>query len=126
MYQQPSVQFLPPNVIRQYVGQWITTSIPNYGQVVAYVIDYSRRTGMVSLFMYTSYAYQPQYIQVHHSDLVGISPYYGPIPPQPSPRPRPPYSPWYPGGGQFGGGGFWPWLGGQVGTLLGGQQQPPR
>jgi hypothetical protein len=123
----PTVQFIPPTVISQYVGQWITTSISGYGQVVAYVIDYNRRNGMVSLFMYTRNSYQPQYIQVHHSDLVGISPYYGPIPPRPSrPRPpRPPYSPWQPGGGYDGGGGFWPWVFGEVGSAFGGQQ-PPR
>jgi hypothetical protein len=119
---QPSVQFLPPVVISQYVNQWITTSIPNYGEVTAYVTDFNRRTGMVSMFIYRAPYYQPQFIQVHNSDLVGIAPYYGPIPPRPGrpprpprpPRPRPPYYP-YPGGGYpGGGGGFWPWIFGQA------------
>ncbi|WP_062046664.1 hypothetical protein [Bacillus sp. JCM 19034] len=110
IYQQPSVQYLPPTVISRYINRWITTSIPTYGQVVAYVINYNNRTGMVSLFMYAPPRYVSQYIQVHHSDLIGISPYYGPIPPRPT---RPPYP--YPGGP-----GYWPWLYYQVGsTILG-------
>ncbi|KHF38840.1 hypothetical protein [Halalkalibacter okhensis] len=126
--QEPSVQFLPPVVVSQYVNQWVTTSIPNYGEVTAYITDYNRRTGMVSMFIYRPPNYQPQFIQVHHSDLVGIAPYYGPIPPRPGrpPRPRPPYSPGYPGGGYpYPGpgypGGFIPWLIGQTGIF--GQQR---
>ncbi|WP_332633032.1 hypothetical protein [Halalkalibacter flavus] len=120
--QQPTVQFLPPVVVSQYVNQWVTTSIPNYGEVTAYITDYNRRTGMVSMFMYRAPRYQPQFIQVHHSDLVGIAPYYGPIPPRPGrpPRPRPPrppYTPWYPGQP----GGFIPWVIGQTGIF--GQQR---
>ncbi|WP_034743526.1 hypothetical protein [Halalkalibacter wakoensis] len=75
--QQPTVQFLPPTVVTQYVNQWVTTSIPNYGEVTAYITDYNRRTGMVSLFIYRAPSFQPQFLQVHHSDLVGIAPYYG-------------------------------------------------
>ncbi|WP_227936859.1 hypothetical protein [Alkalihalobacillus deserti] len=127
--QGPSVQFLPPTVVAQYVGQWVTTSIPNYGEVTAYITDYNRRNGMVSMFMYRAPSYQPQFIQVHHSDLVGIAPYYGPIPPRPTrprpPRPRPPrpWQPWQPGPGQgeFPGGGFWPWVFYQTGAF--GEQQ---
>ena len=139
--QQPTVQYLPPVVIERYLNQWITTSIPGYGQVVAYVLDYNRQTGMVSLFIYPSPRFQQQFIQVHHSDLVGISPYFGPTPPtQPTPprppRPRPPFSPhpWFPGYGPgypsypgypgYGpGGGFWPWLFHQAGAAIG---TPPR
>ncbi|WP_078555133.1 hypothetical protein [Bacillus alkalicellulosilyticus] len=125
----PSVQFIPPTVISRYVNQWITTSIANYGQVVAYVLDYNDRTGMVSMFIYAPPRYRQQYIQVHHSDLVGISPYFGPTPPRPEqPRPpRPPYpgfpsfpgypsypgfpgQPGFPGYPGHGGGGFWPWM----------------
>lgn len=118
--QQPTVQFLPPTVVTQYVNQWVTTSIPNYGEVTAYITDYNRRTGMVSLFIYRAPSFQPQFLQVHHSDLVGIAPYYGPIPPRPGrpPRPRPPYYPGFPGGGYYPGypgGGFWPWLFEQTG-----------
>jgi hypothetical protein len=122
--QGPTVQYLPPTVISQYVGQWITTSIPTYGEVTAYVTDYNRRNGMVSMFMYRAPYYQPQFIQVHHSDMVGIAPYYGPIPPRPTPRPpRPPRPtpPWQPGHGGYPGGGFWPWLFYQTGVF--GQQQ---
>ncbi|ARK31445.1 hypothetical protein [Halalkalibacter krulwichiae] len=117
--QQPSVQFLPPTVVSQYVGQWVTTSIPTYGEVTAYITDFNRRTGMVSMFIYRAPSYQPQFIQVHNSDLIGIAPYYGPIPPRPTPRPpRPPWQPWQPGQG----GGFWPWIFYQTG-VFGGQQQ---
>ncbi|OLO37177.1 hypothetical protein BTR23_13665 [Alkalihalophilus pseudofirmus] len=135
--QQPSVQYIPPTVIERYVNQWITTSIPNYGQVVAYVLDYNPRTGMVSMFIYQAPRYRQQYIQVHYSDMVGISPYFGPTPPrpqhhQPSPpwQPSPPSpwqpwqpgppSPWQPGPGHGHGGGFWPWL---FGTAFGAGQQ---
>lgn len=111
--QDPSLMYLPPSVIERYVNQWITTSIQGYGRVVAYVLSFDRRNGMVSLLIYPAPAYQPQFIQVHHSDLVGISPYTGPIPPRPRP-PRPPWQPGFPPSsgtpGQPGGGGFWPWL----------------
>ncbi|MBU8906840.1 hypothetical protein [Desertibacillus haloalkaliphilus] len=128
--QQPSLQFLPPTVIERYMNQWITTTIPGYGQVVAYVLDYNHRTGMVSLFIYPRPSYQQQFIQVHHSDLVGISPYFGPTPP------RPPWQPVWPGhgGGPWGpprpptpgpghGGGFWPWVWHQFVGGLGGPQR---
>lgn len=113
--QQPSVQYIPPVVIGRYVNQWIQTFIPGYGRVIAYVLDYNRRTGMVSMFIYQPPFYRRRYIQVYHGDLVGVSPYFGPTPPRPgggSP-PRPPY-----GGGPGGGPGpgqgvFWPWLIGQ-------------
>ncbi|WP_209125539.1 hypothetical protein [Alkalihalobacillus sp. BA299] len=137
--QQPSLQYIPPTVIDRYVNQWITTSIPNYGQVIAYVLDYNPRTGMVSMFIYQPPRYRQQYIQVHYSDMVGISPYFGPTPPRPHHQPSPwqpwqpsppspwqpsPPSPWQPSPwqpGQGGGGGFWPWL---FGTAFGsGQQQ---
>ncbi|WP_100399627.1 hypothetical protein [Bacillus sp. FJAT-44742] len=117
--QQPTVQMIPPQVISRYVNQWITTSIPGYGEVVAYVLEYNPRTGMVSLFMYREGRVTPQYIQVHFSDLIGIAPYYGPIPPRPRPRPRPPRPrpPWgtTPGPGTPGqpGTGLFPWLWGQ-------------
>lgn len=121
--QQPIVQYLPPVVIERYLNQWVTTTIPGYGRVVAYVADYNPRTGMVSLLIYPPPTYRQQFIQVHHSDLVGISPYFGPTPPRPQPpgppgpprppwppRPRPPWwwFPWFPWGqsGQWGGGGF--------------------
>ncbi|MCM3761887.1 hypothetical protein M3212_14015 [Alkalihalobacillus oceani] len=127
MRQQPSVQFLPPSVVGNYVNQWITTSISGYGQVVAYITDFNRHNGMVSMFMYQPPYYQPQFLQVSNVDLVGIAPYYGPIPPRPG---RPPGGGgWHPGGGQGGGwhpgggqgGGFWPWLFQQ--TFGSGQQQ---
>ncbi|SDH72247.1 hypothetical protein SAMN05192534_11027 [Alteribacillus persepolensis] len=111
--QEPSVQYIPPVVIEGYVNQWIQTFIPGYGRVIAYVLDYNRRTGMVSMFIYQPPFYRRQYVQVYHGDLVGVSPYFGPTPPRPGgqpPRPRPPYGP----GGPGHGGGFWPWLFGQV------------
>lgn len=128
--QQIGVQYLPPVVVERYINQWVTTSIPGYGQVVAYILDYNPRTGMVSMFIYAPPGYRQQFIQVHHSDLIGISPYFGPTPPRPRPPqpPRPPSpwqpSPWQPSPWQPGpGGGFWPWLWYGVGTALGGGQQ---
>ncbi|WP_240374889.1 hypothetical protein [Bacillus piscicola] len=112
--QQPSVQYIPPVVIERYLNQWIETSIQGYGRVIAYVLDYNARTGMVSLFMYAPPYYQQQYIQVHHSDLVGIQPYLGDVPPRPGGRPpRPPHGGGHgPGHGPpgTGGGGFFPWF----------------
>ncbi|WP_100373480.1 hypothetical protein [Bacillus sp. FJAT-45037] len=133
--QQPSVQFIPPTVISQYVNQWITTAIPGYGQVVAYVTDFNRRTGMVSMFIYQAPYYQPQFLQVYNGDLVGIAPYYGPIPPRPSqpgpgptprpprpPRPRPPSFPWWLWGiGSYGGSGSYGSVGSAGPIVLGGQ-----
>lgn len=144
--QEPSLMYLPPSVIERYLNQWITTSIPGYGQVIAYVLDYNPRNGMVSLLIYQEPYYQQQFIQVHNSDLVGIAPYMGPIPPRPRPRPpRPPWQgpgqsggypgqqpwqpggypgqqPWQPGGypgQQQSGGGFLPWLWQQGMNLFG-------
>ncbi|RXT04914.1 hypothetical protein [Ammoniphilus sp. CFH 90114] len=90
--QQASVQFVPPSAITPYIGQWITTSIPTIGQVTAYVSNYNRRTGMVDLWVYRPGTTQPQYMQYHYSDLIGIGPYQGPIPPY-QPTPPPPYPP---------------------------------
>ncbi|MEK4565645.1 hypothetical protein MKX54_13335 [Alkalihalobacillus sp. FSL R5-0424] len=129
--QQPSVFFLPPVVIEQYLNQWVTTTIPGYGRVIAYVADFNRNTGMVSLLVYQPPFYNQQFVQVHNSDLVSISPYFGPTPPRPGQggggqghwnpgggqgpwNPGGGQGPWNPGGGQ-GGGGFWPWLWNQVG-----------
>lgn len=88
MQHQP-LGYIPPNVIQQYMHQWITTSIQGYGHVIAYVADYNSSTGMVSLIIYPTPSYEPQYIQVHYSDLVGVSPYFGPTPPHP-------HQPWHP------------------------------
>ncbi|WP_059104008.1 hypothetical protein [Shouchella shacheensis] len=109
--QQPSVQYLPPSTIEDYYHQWVTTTIPGYGRVIAYIADYNRRTGMVSLLVYQAPYYQQQFVQVHHSDLIGISPYFGSVPPQGGGGHTPPRPPWYPG---YPGGGFWPWLYGQI------------
>lgn len=133
--QHPAVQYVPPTVIDQYMNQWITTVIPGYGKVVAYVADYNQHTGMVSLLIYPAPSYQQQYIQVHYSDLVGVSPYFGPTPPHPHSNPHPgPWGPghhhhwhpwhhhqWFPGhhhwhhghGHQHGG--FWPGMGATLG-----------
>lgn len=126
--QEPSLTFLPPSVIERYMNQWIVTSIQGYGRVIAYVLDFNPRNGMVSLLIYPEPFYQQQFIQVHNSDLVGIAPYTGPIPPRPTPprppQPRPPHPrpPWSPGPGQQQGGGFWPWFWQGI-NLFGGQQQ---
>lgn len=120
--QQIAPTYLPSSVISDYVNQWIVTSIPTYGQVVAYVTDFNRRNGMVSMFIYPAPHYQPQFIRVHHSDLIGISPYYGPIPPRPSHQPSP-WNPRPPHPGHQHGGGFWPWL---IGQAFGGGNQGHR
>ncbi len=126
--QEPSLMFLPPSVIEQYMNQWIVTSIQGYGRVIAYVLDFNRRNGMVSLLIFPEPFYQQQFIQVHNSDLVGIAPYTGPIPPRPRPpQPRPPQPrpPWSGGspGQQQPGGGFWPWLWQGFHIFGGGQQR---
>ncbi|MBM0067736.1 hypothetical protein [Alkalicoccobacillus gibsonii] len=130
--QQPSVYLLPPVVVEQYLNQWVTTTIPGYGRVIAYVADFNRNTGMVSLLVYQPPFYNQQFVQVHNTDLVSISPYFGPTPPRPGQggggqgpwnpgggqgpwNPGSGQGPWNPGGGQGGGGGFWPWLWNQVG-----------
>ncbi|MFK3937262.1 hypothetical protein ACI2JA_07085 [Alkalihalobacillus sp. NPDC078783] len=131
--QQPSVYLLPPVVVEQYLNQWVTTTIPGYGRVIAYVADFNRNTGMVSLLVYQPPFYNQQFVQVHNTDLVSISPYFGPTPPRPGQggggqgpwnpgggqgpwNPGGGQGPWNPGGGQGGGGGgFWPWLWNQVG-----------
>ncbi|MEY8751578.1 hypothetical protein [Alkalicoccobacillus gibsonii] len=130
--QQPSVYLLPPVVVEQYLNHWVTTTIPGYGRVIAYVADFNRNTGMVSLLVYQPPFYNQQFVQVHNTDLVSISPYFGPTPPRPGQggggqgpwnpgggqgpwNPGGGQGPWNPGGGQGGGGGFWPWLWNQVG-----------
>lgn len=120
--QQPSVYLLPPVVVEQYLHQWIYTTIPGYGRVIAYVADFNRNTGMVSLLVYQAPFYQQQFVQVHNTDLVGVSPYFGPTPPRPGQgggggghwpwNPGGGHGPWNPGGGQ---GGFWPWMWNQIG-----------
>ncbi|WP_185971016.1 hypothetical protein [Alkalicoccobacillus porphyridii] len=126
--QQPSVYLLPPVVVEQYLHQWIYTTIPGYGRVIAYVADFNRNTGMVSLLVYQAPFYNQQFVQVHNTDLVGVSPYFGPTPPRPGHggggggggqgpwHPGGGQGPWNPGGGQ---GGFWPW----IWTQFGGSQQ---
>lgn len=99
-HRQASVQYVPPIAIGPYVGQWINTSVPSIGPVVAYVISYNPSSGMVDMWIYRPGSTKREYMQFHYSDLVGIGPYYGPIPPYqqtPSlpPSPYPPY-PSYP------------------------------
>jgi hypothetical protein len=98
--QQASVQFVAPSAITPYIGRWITTSVPTYGQIIAYVSQFNQATGMVDLWVYRRGQAQPQFMQFHYSDLIGIGPYYGPIPPtQPTPAPPfppAPYPPYYP------------------------------
>lgn len=92
----PSTQFVPPSAIAPYVGQWIRTTIPNVGTVVAYVINYNPNNGMVDLWVYRPGSTQREFMQYHYSDLIGIGPYYGPIPPYstaPIPSPPSPYPP---------------------------------
>ncbi|MDQ0207877.1 hypothetical protein [Alkalicoccobacillus murimartini] len=106
--QQPSVYLLPPVVVNQYLHQWVTTTIPGYGRVIAYVADFNQNTGMVSLLVYQPPYYNQQFVQVHNTDLVGISPYFGPTPPRPGHGGGGGQGPWNPGGGH-GGGGQGPW-----------------
>ncbi|PSL50899.1 hypothetical protein B0H94_102176 [Salsuginibacillus halophilus] len=100
--QQPEVMMIPPSVIERYINQWITTYIPGFGRVVAYVLDFNPRTGMVSLQVYPRRGRQGQFVQVHYSDMVGISPYFGPVPPH--------HGHHHHHGPGHGPGGFWPWL----------------
>ena len=103
--QQPSLQFVPPSAIAPYVGQWVSTTIPRVGSVVAFIISYNTTNGMVDLWVYRPGSNRREFMQYHYSDLVGIGPYYGPIPPHQSapipptpypPQPSPPYQPYPP------------------------------
>ncbi|WP_147393819.1 hypothetical protein [Ammoniphilus oxalaticus] len=98
--QLPAWQYPPPNMPSPYVGQWITASIPNMGPIVAHVADFNPINGMVGLWVYRPGGRRREFIQYHYSDLTGVNPYYGPLPPyqqgptlpQPlPPQPTPPY-----------------------------------
>lgn len=106
--QPPSAQYVPPSGIAPYVGQWVSTTIPRVGSVVAYIISYNPTNGMVDLWLYRPGSNRREFMQYHYSDLIGIGPYYGPIPPYQGtptpptpypphqPQPYPPYSPYQP------------------------------
>lgn len=95
--QPPSAQFVPPSAIAPYVGQWVSTTIPRMGPVVAYIISYNPANGMVDLWLYRPGSSRREFMQYHYSDLIGIGPYLGPIPPyQGTPTPPTPYPPHQP------------------------------
>lgn len=68
--EEPSLKYIPPEVIRDYVGEVINTFIPGYGRRNVYVRGISRQ-GMVSLVILRT---NPNdCISVHYSDISGIS-----------------------------------------------------
>ncbi len=69
------MQIVAPATIQSYIGRNITTFIPGYGRVRAYVINYNPATGMVDLLIFTPYG--QQYTQVSSFDMVGIAPDFG-------------------------------------------------
>lgn len=96
---QASDLYVPPGGITPYVGQWVHTSISSIGPVVAYIISSHPRSGMVDMWFYRPGGNNREYGQFHYSQLLGTSPYYGPIPPyqqapSPLPSPYPPYPPY--------------------------------
>jgi hypothetical protein len=101
---------VPGTTLEQYIGQYITTAISGYGQVVAQVVKYDKATKMATLTVFTPSGVRS--LQVHETDMYGIAPYQGPIPP-------------VFGMGQMGGqqGGMGQ-MGGQMGQMggMGGQQ----
>ena len=70
---QPILQYVAPQTVSAYVGQTVMTSIPGYGRVRAFILSFNPNTGMAQLLIATPYGGQ-QYLEVHYSDMVGISP----------------------------------------------------
>jgi hypothetical protein len=64
--------------LNPYIGQYISTYITGYGQVVALVINNDKYAG-ATLGIYTPNGVKT--VQVQHNDIYGVAPYYGPIPP---------------------------------------------
>lgn len=92
-------RYVAPQTINEYVGRNIQTSIQGQ-RVIANVLRFDPRTGMVQLIVFTPYG--QQFWEVHYSDLVGISPYFGPLPGTGGGHTPGPGG--YPGGGYPGGG----------------------
>ena len=79
MFQRKRAYLVPGGTIKQYVGQYITTAITGYGQVVAQVVKFDDNTKMATLNVFTPSGVRA--LQVHETDMYGIAPYQGPIPP---------------------------------------------
>lgn len=100
--QQPTYPIVAEQTVQSYVGKMISTSVPGYGRINAFVLDYNPNTRMARLLRIYPNGAQ-EYMQVSSQDMVGIEPYFG--------FPQPPSSPFYggyPGGGYPGGGGYMP------------------
>lgn len=107
--QQPNPYYLSPSDPQPYVGQWIHATIPRIGPVIAYIANYNPNTGVADLWFYRPGQSLREGMQYQYSDLIGVTPYYGPIPPyyggptppqplpprppQPTPPPYQPYPP---------------------------------
>ncbi|WHZ05734.1 hypothetical protein QNH48_14375 [Neobacillus sp. YX16] len=75
-YHQNEIYPVSVQLIQMYVGNTIRTHIMGYGNVVAYVLSIDPRSGMVGLIVFLSpFGYQ-RYIQVHFSNIAGISQYF--------------------------------------------------
>ena len=79
MFQGKRAYLVPGSTIEQFIGQYITTAITGYGQVVAQVVKYDKATKMATLNVFTPSGVRA--LQVHETDMYGIAPYQGPIPP---------------------------------------------
>lgn len=79
LFQNKRAYLVPGSTIEQFVGQYITTAITGYGQVVAQVVKYDKANKMATLNVFTPSGVRA--LQVHETDMYGIAPYQGPIPP---------------------------------------------
>ncbi|WP_226537486.1 hypothetical protein [Fictibacillus halophilus] len=79
MFQGKRAYLVPGSTIEQFIGQYITTAITGYGQVVAQVVKYDKASKMATLNVFTPSGVRA--LQVHETDMYGIAPYQGPIPP---------------------------------------------
>jgi len=65
-------QLVAPQTVGAYIGQTIITTIPGYGRVRAFVLNFNKDTGMAQLLVATPGG--QQYLEVHYSDMIGIAP----------------------------------------------------
>ncbi|MDM5317178.1 hypothetical protein QUF49_14310 [Fictibacillus sp. b24] len=79
MFQSKRAYLVPGSTIEQFIGQYITTAITGYGQVVAQVVKYDKASKMATLNVFTPSGVRA--LTVHETDMYGIAQYQGPIPP---------------------------------------------